>query len=136
MPPVTLNSHSYTFFIVLYPIGVTVRGVACDPTCDVMQGELIMVYSSLPLLVESGTFSLALPNSWNWCVVWVRRRALIAAGRFTTRTSLWPSRSCTSHVCAAHPAASLTLVAVFPQLYCYMFTQRKKTLNAPAKADK
>ena len=31
---------------------------------------------------------------------------------------------------------ALSRPAVFPQLYCYMFTQRKKILGAPAKPDK
>ncbi|XP_029112694.1 very-long-chain (3R)-3-hydroxyacyl-CoA dehydratase 2-like [Scleropages formosus] len=42
----------YTFFIVLYPMGVT--------------GELLTIYASLPHVQRTGLYSLTLPNKYNF----------------------------------------------------------------------
>ncbi|XP_033640598.1 very-long-chain (3R)-3-hydroxyacyl-CoA dehydratase 2-like [Asterias rubens] len=49
--PYALTWSRYTFFIVLYPIGVT--------------GELLTIYAALPHVKESGLFSVTLPNNLN-----------------------------------------------------------------------
>jgi len=50
--PAVLTWCRYTFFIVLYPIGVT--------------GELLTIYWALPSMRETGRYSLLLPNSLNF----------------------------------------------------------------------
>lgn len=49
----------YTFFIVLYPLGVA--------------GELICLYRALPVAMKTGRFSIRLPNVYNFSVdfVWL-----------------------------------------------------------------
>ncbi|XP_060068147.1 very-long-chain (3R)-3-hydroxyacyl-CoA dehydratase 2-like [Ylistrum balloti] len=51
MIPYALQWCRYTFFLVLYPFGVT--------------GELLTIYASLPYVKERGLYSVALPNSFN-----------------------------------------------------------------------
>jgi very-long-chain (3R)-3-hydroxyacyl-CoA dehydratase len=41
----------YSFFIILYPIGVT--------------GELLTIYASLPVIAKKGLYSLPMPNPLN-----------------------------------------------------------------------
>ncbi|KAK2559919.1 Very-long-chain (3R)-3-hydroxyacyl-CoA dehydratase 2 [Acropora cervicornis] len=50
--PYFLQWCRYTFFYILYPIGVT--------------GELVTMYSSLPYLSKSGMYSVRLPNAFNF----------------------------------------------------------------------
>ena len=47
----------YSFFIVLYPIGVL--------------GEVICIIASLPLARKTGVFSITLPNAWNFSIDYV-----------------------------------------------------------------
>lgn len=42
----------YTFFIVLYPMGVT--------------GELLIIYAALPYVQKTGLYSVTLPNKYNF----------------------------------------------------------------------
>lgn len=42
----------YTFFIVLYPMGVT--------------GELLTIYAALPHVQKTGLYSVTLPNKYNF----------------------------------------------------------------------
>lgn len=42
----------YTFFIVLYPMGVT--------------GELLTIYAALPYVQKTGLYSITLPNKYNF----------------------------------------------------------------------
>lgn len=42
----------YTFFIVLYPMGVT--------------GELLTIYAALPYVQKTGLYSVTLPNKYNF----------------------------------------------------------------------
>ncbi|XP_022702319.1 very-long-chain (3R)-3-hydroxyacyl-CoA dehydratase 1-like isoform X1 [Varroa jacobsoni] len=50
-PPI-LTWCRYSFFIILYPIGVS--------------GELLSIYSALPYVKERGLFSINLPNPYNF----------------------------------------------------------------------
>lgn len=45
-------SRRYTFFIVLYPMGVT--------------GELLTIYAALPYVQKTGLYSVTLPNKYNF----------------------------------------------------------------------
>uniref|UniRef100_A0A8C1H623 Very-long-chain (3R)-3-hydroxyacyl-CoA dehydratase n=1 Tax=Cyprinus carpio carpio TaxID=630221 RepID=A0A8C1H623_CYPCA len=47
-----LNIHRYTFFIVLYPMGVA--------------GELLTIYAALPYVQKTGLYSITLPNKYNF----------------------------------------------------------------------
>ncbi|VDO33726.1 unnamed protein product, partial [Haemonchus placei] len=80
----------YTFFIVLYPLGVT--------------GELLTLFASLPEVHEKKYYSLEMPNALNMGIsfYWV----LIGI--------------------------ALSYIPGFPQLYLYMFAQRKKVLSTDA----
>ncbi|KPP63997.1 very-long-chain (3R)-3-hydroxyacyl-(acyl-carrier protein) dehydratase 2-like [Scleropages formosus] len=49
---VRYSFYTYTFFIVLYPMGVT--------------GELLTIYASLPHVQRTGLYSLTLPNKYNF----------------------------------------------------------------------
>ena len=49
--PYLLTWARYTFFIVLYPVGVT--------------GELLAIYSSLAVIARTGLFSIPMPNPLN-----------------------------------------------------------------------
>lgn len=42
----------YTFFIVLYPMGVS--------------GELLTIYAALPYIQKTGLYSITLPNKYNF----------------------------------------------------------------------
>jgi hypothetical protein len=42
----------YTFFLVLYPMGVT--------------GELLTIYAALPYVQKTGLYSVTLPNKYNF----------------------------------------------------------------------
>lgn len=44
--------YRYTFFFVLYPMGVT--------------GELLTIYASLPYIQKTGLYSVTLPNKYNF----------------------------------------------------------------------
>ncbi len=46
------NIHRYTFFFVLYPMGVT--------------GELLTIYAALPYVQKTGLYSITLPNKYNF----------------------------------------------------------------------
>lgn len=46
------NLHRYTFFIVLYPMGVA--------------GELLTIYAALPYVQKTGLYSITLPNKYNF----------------------------------------------------------------------
>uniref|UniRef100_A0A7M5XBA9 Very-long-chain (3R)-3-hydroxyacyl-CoA dehydratase n=2 Tax=Clytia hemisphaerica TaxID=252671 RepID=A0A7M5XBA9_9CNID len=50
--PYSLQWCRYTFFLVLYPMGVT--------------GELISIYHSIPYATKTGKFSIRLPNKLNF----------------------------------------------------------------------
>eukprot|EP00116_Pleurobrachia_bachei_P009663 sb/3469925/ len=50
--PYFLTWCRYSFFTFLYPIGVS--------------GELLTIFSILPMITATGMFSLALPNKWNF----------------------------------------------------------------------
>ncbi|VDL70003.1 unnamed protein product [Nippostrongylus brasiliensis] len=80
----------YTFFIVLYPLGVS--------------GELLTLIGSLPEVAEKKYYTLEMPNALNMGIsfYWV----LIGAALF--------------------------YIPGFPQLYTYMFAQRKKVLSTDA----
>ncbi|KAK6061711.1 tyrosine phosphatase-like protein, PTPLA [Cooperia oncophora] len=88
--PYFLTWIRYTFFIVLYPLGVT--------------GELLTLVGSLPEVAEKKYYSLEMPNALNMGIsfYWV----LIGAALF--------------------------YIPGFPQLYFYMFAQRKKVLSTDA----
>lgn len=45
-------NRRYTFFIVLYPMGVT--------------GELLTIYAALPYIQKTGLYSITLPNKYNF----------------------------------------------------------------------
>ncbi|CAL1541983.1 unnamed protein product [Lymnaea stagnalis] len=77
----------YTFFIILYPIGVT--------------GELMTIFSALPVVKESQLYSFELPNQWNISFNYYYYLCFIV----------------------------VSYVPVFPQLYLHMFGQRKKVLS-------
>ncbi|XGW33537.1 hypothetical protein V3C99_017723 [Haemonchus contortus] len=88
--PYFLTWIRYTFFIVLYPLGVT--------------GELLTLFASLPEVHEKKYYSLEMPNALNMGIsfYWV----LIGI--------------------------ALSYIPGFPQLYLYMFAQRKKVLSTDA----
>uniref|UniRef100_A0A8C2J2G6 Very-long-chain (3R)-3-hydroxyacyl-CoA dehydratase n=2 Tax=Cyprinus carpio TaxID=7962 RepID=A0A8C2J2G6_CYPCA len=46
------NFHRYTFFFVLYPMGVA--------------GELLTIYAALPYVQKTGLYSITLPNNYNF----------------------------------------------------------------------
>lgn len=48
----TYDLHRYTFFIVLYPMGVS--------------GELLTIYAALPYVQKTGLYSITLPNKYNF----------------------------------------------------------------------
>jgi len=50
--PYIIQWCRYTFFFILYPIGVT--------------GELVSIYSSLRHVAKSGLYSVSMPNSFNF----------------------------------------------------------------------
>uniref|UniRef100_A0AAY4C1A3 Very-long-chain (3R)-3-hydroxyacyl-CoA dehydratase n=1 Tax=Denticeps clupeoides TaxID=299321 RepID=A0AAY4C1A3_9TELE len=50
--PYVIKWARYTFFIVLYPMGVT--------------GELLTIYAALPYVQKTGLFSVTLPNKYNF----------------------------------------------------------------------
>ncbi|OQR76670.1 3-hydroxyacyl-CoA dehydratase 2-like [Tropilaelaps mercedesae] len=50
--PSILTWCRYSFFIILYPIGVS--------------GELLSIYSALPYVKQRGLFTTYLPNRWNF----------------------------------------------------------------------
>lgn len=53
LPPLFTNTCCrYTFFIVLYPMGVT--------------GELLTIYAALPYVQKTGLYSVTLPNKYNF----------------------------------------------------------------------
>lgn len=81
----------YTFFFVLYPVGVA--------------GELITIFSSLPVVKKTGFLSLTMPNSFNFS--------------FNYYTFLLFVIFC--------------YVPIFPQLYCHMIAQRKKFIGSKNK---
>lgn len=77
----------YSMFIILYPIGIT--------------GELLCMYSSLPKILSSSTFSVAMPNYLN---------ATFSFYYFVIITMF-------------------LYIPVFPQLYGHMLKQRKKVIG-------
>lgn len=85
--PYFLTWIRYTFFIVLYPLGVT--------------GELLTLIGSLPEVAEKRHFSLEMPNSLNMAI-----------------SFYWILIGC-----------ALLYIPGFPQLYLYMFAQRRKLLS-------
>ncbi|KAJ1352583.1 Very-long-chain (3R)-3-hydroxyacyl-CoA dehydratase hpo-8 [Parelaphostrongylus tenuis] len=85
--PYFLTWIRYTFFIVLYPLGVT--------------GELLTLIASLSEVAEKRYFSLEMPNSLNMDI-----------------SFYWILVGC-----------ALLYIPGFPQLYFYMFAQRKKVLK-------
>uniref|UniRef100_A0A671X5F0 Very-long-chain (3R)-3-hydroxyacyl-CoA dehydratase n=1 Tax=Sparus aurata TaxID=8175 RepID=A0A671X5F0_SPAAU len=50
--PYLIKWARYTFFIVLYPMGVT--------------GELLTIYAALPYVQKTGLYSVTLPNKYNF----------------------------------------------------------------------
>ncbi|KAG7253164.1 hypothetical protein CRUP_028131 [Coryphaenoides rupestris] len=48
----TRRRQRYTFFIVLYPMGVS--------------GELLTIYAALPYVQKTGLYSVTLPNKYNF----------------------------------------------------------------------
>ncbi|XP_035378749.1 very-long-chain (3R)-3-hydroxyacyl-CoA dehydratase 2 isoform X2 [Electrophorus electricus] len=50
--PYLIKWARYTFFIVLYPMGVT--------------GELLTIYAALPYVQKTGLYSITLPNKYNF----------------------------------------------------------------------
>lgn len=54
--PVVIQEHvlafRYTFFLVLYPMGV--------------MGELLTIYAALPYVQKTGLYSVTLPNKYNF----------------------------------------------------------------------
>lgn len=76
----------YTFFIVLYPIGIT--------------GELLCIWSAYQYASETSMWSFPLPNALNFTFDF---------GYFLI-------------------GSMLAYIPVFPQLYLYMFGQRKKVI--------
>ncbi|XP_064597266.1 very-long-chain (3R)-3-hydroxyacyl-CoA dehydratase 2-like [Liolophura sinensis] len=87
--PYVIKWMRYTFFIVLYPLGVT--------------GELLCIYSALPIVKSSGIYSISLPN-----------RANMSFNYFYFLIAIM-----------------LSYIPIFPQLYFHMIHQRKKMLGEP-----
>ncbi|XP_040570340.1 very-long-chain (3R)-3-hydroxyacyl-CoA dehydratase 2 [Lepeophtheirus salmonis] len=89
-----LGTHSqmvtylrYTLFIVLYPIGIT--------------GELLSMYYALPEVARNNTFSILLPNKYNFTFSFYYFLII----------------------------NMLLYIPVFPKLYGHMLKQRKKVLG-------
>ncbi|XP_065898261.1 very-long-chain (3R)-3-hydroxyacyl-CoA dehydratase 2-like [Dysidea avara] len=92
--PYILQWSRYTFFYILYPIGVL--------------GELMLVFSALPIVNATGQFSFTLPNLINWAFSYYYFLVLII----------------------------FLYIPIFPQLYGHMISQRKKVLGGQkTKAD-
>lgn len=86
-PPYFLQWARYSFFIVLYPMGVI--------------GEMITVFSAMPAVKQRRILSLDLPNPANISFSYYYAMILIV----------------------------LTYLPGFPQLYFYMWSQRRKVLS-------
>lgn len=84
----------YTFFIILYPIGVT--------------GELLCIWAAYVHASETNMWSFALPNTFNFTFDY---------GYFLLFNML-------------------AYIPVFPQLYLYMFGQRKKVIMGGSSGKK
>ena len=81
----------YTFFFVLYPLGVA--------------GELITIYTALPVVKKTGILSLPMPNVLNF--------------GFSYHSFLIFVMFC--------------YIPIFPQLYFHMVAQRKKFISSKEK---
>lgn len=84
----------YTFFIILYPVGVS--------------GELLCIWSAYQHAADTGMWSITMPDTLNFTFDY---------GYFLI-------------------ANMLAYIPVFPQLYLYMFTQRKKVIKGQGSSKK
>ncbi|KIH58603.1 tyrosine phosphatase-like protein, PTPLA [Ancylostoma duodenale] len=92
--PFFLTWMRYTFFIVLYPLGVT--------------GELLTLFGCLPEVAEKKYYTIEMPNPANMGFSFY----------------------------AVLIGSALFYLPGFPQLYLYMFAQRKKVLFVEAAKKK
>ena len=107
-PKIDLIFFRYSFFIVLYPIGIT--------------GELICCYRALPHYSTTQSFSTALPNIWNFTFSFYYFTILIMV------TYIPGIFRFTAFKIAQLQNCIFFYPAVFPQLYGHMFAQRRKVL--------
>lgn len=135
------NCCRYTFFIVLYPMGVT--------------GELLTIYAALPYVQKTGLYSVTLPNKYNFSfdyhtfliltmISYIPRKCAICPPScffcfFSLHTFIqviilhsyelcWSC--CFSCMSVGNVFVLLSLPPlVFPQLYFHMMRQRKKVLG-------
>lgn len=91
--PYLIKWARYTLFFVLYPIGVL--------------GELLLIFSAIPVVAASEQWSIFLPNYFN------------ISFHFSFFLGL----------------TALLYIPIFPQLYGHMIAQRKKVLGAKTKAE-
>lgn len=104
----------YTFFIVLYPMGVA--------------GELLTIYAALPYVQKTGLYSVTLPNKYNFSFDYYTFLIL-------TMISYIPCKCVFLRIVITCSVVSISrfelspLSTVFPQLYFHMVRQRKKVLG-------
>ncbi|XP_029461166.1 very-long-chain (3R)-3-hydroxyacyl-CoA dehydratase 2 isoform X1 [Rhinatrema bivittatum] len=84
--PYLIKWARYTFFIVLYPMGVS--------------GELLTIYSALPVVRKTGLYSISLPNKYNFSFDYYTFLILVM----------------------------VSYIPIFPQLYFHMLHQRRKII--------
>lgn len=89
--PYIIKWARYTLFIVLYPMGVA--------------GELLTIYAALPIVKETGLYSIRLPNKYNFSFDYYTFLLLVM----------------------------VSYIPLFPQLYFHMLHQRRKVLSADHK---
>ncbi|KAG8432164.1 hypothetical protein GDO86_016706 [Hymenochirus boettgeri] len=89
--PYIIKWARYTLFIILYPMGVT--------------GELLTIYTALPIVKKTSLYSISLPNKYNFSFDYYTFLILVM----------------------------ISYIPIFPQLYFHMFHQRRKVLNADHK---
>ena len=95
-------------FIPLYPIGMT--------------SELALVYLALPALSDMHIWSISMPNALNF------------AFHYDIYVIIYSLLYLPCTVDASLPVMmSLVCAVVFPQLYLYMFAQRRKVLATKPK---
>ncbi|XP_003748258.1 very-long-chain (3R)-3-hydroxyacyl-CoA dehydratase hpo-8 [Galendromus occidentalis] len=87
-PPILIWCR-YSFFLILYPTGVS--------------GELLSMYSALPLIRKRSLLTVSLPNDFNWSFDYHWFMIFVM----------------------------LTYIPGFPQMYGHMLKQRSKVLNPP-----
>lgn len=110
----------YTFFIVLYPMGVA--------------GELLTIYAALPYVQKTGLYSVTLPNKYNFSFDYYTFLILTMVSYIPRKSvfiyMLFPCSKISTLMSLTDLYRNMSsLSTVFPQLYFHMLRQRKKVLG-------